>query len=231
MKLILLRHGESIWNYENRFTGWTDVDLTENGINEAKKAGFLLKRNGLTINNIFVSCLKRAVDTSKICLKELNYDKSNVIYDWRLNERHYGALQGLNKAQTAKKFGDKQVFTWRRSYDTSPPQLSKNDKRHPIHDSLYKNINRNLLPNSESLKDTLLRVKPLWLNQIFPTLKRGNNVLIVAHGNSLRAIVKMLKKLSNDDILNINIPTGSPYIFTFDEKFELISDKYLKIED
>ncbi len=231
MKLILLRHGESKWNLENRFTGWTDVDLTENGKSEARKAGYLLKKEGFKISKVYVSFLKRAINTSKICLKHLNYDNSNVVSDWRLNERHYGDLQGLNKSETANKFGNDQVLIWRRSYDTPPPQLSKNDKRHPIYDSLYKDINRNLLPGSESLKDTLERVKPLWLNQILPTLKKDNNVLIVAHGNSLRAIVKMLKNLSSDDVLNLNIPTGSPYVFTFNKKFDLISDKYLKNED
>ena len=231
MKIILLRHGESKWNLENRFTGWTDVDLTENGKNEAKKAGFLLKKENIKIKKVYVSYLRRAINTSKICLKHLVYDNSKIIYDWRLNERHYGELQGLNKTETANKFGEDQVLIWRRSYDIPPPQLSKNDKRHPIHDSLYKNINRNLLPNSESLKDTLERVKPLWLNQILPIVKKGNNVLIVAHGNSLRAIVKMLKNISNDDVLNLNIPTGSPYVFTYNKKFDLISDKYLENED
>tara|TARA_Y100000748_G_scaffold199376_1_gene167098 strand:- start:83 stop:787 length:705 start_codon:yes stop_codon:yes gene_type:complete len=231
MKLILLRHGESIWNKENRFTGWTDVDLTKNGKNEAKKAGILISKENLEINSVFVSYLKRAINTSKICLKQLNINKYDVLYDWRLNERHYGNLQGLNKSETAKKFGDDQVLIWRRSYDVPPPRLSENDRRHPIHDPLYKDIDSELLPNSESLKDTLNRVKPLWLSQILPKLKAGSNILIVAHGNSLRAIVKMLKNLSNEDVINLNIPTGSPYIFDFNENFDLISNDYLGNED
>ena len=230
-KLILLRHGESTWNRENRFTGWTNVDLTENGKNEAKKAGELLLKENLNIKTVYVSYLKRAIKTSKICLKKLNLTQHEVFYDWRLNERHYGNLQGLNKSEVAKKYGKEQVLTWRRSYDTPPPKLSTNDKRHPIHDPLYKNVKSELLPNSESLKDTLERVTPLWLGQILPRLKNGENVLIVAHGNSLRAIVKMLKNLSNEDILNLNIPTGCPYVLRFDEELNLISDKYLGNED
>ena len=230
-KLILLRHGESKWNLENRFTGWTDVDLTENGEKEAKKAGIQLLEENLNISAVFVSYLKRAINTCKICLEQLDYDYFKVVYDWRLNERHYGDLQGLNKKETTKKFGDEQVLVWRRSYDTPPPQLSKNDKRHPIHDPLYKEIDRGLLPDSESLKDTLYRVKPLWLSQILPKLKSGGNILIVAHGNSLRAIVKMIKNLSNEDVVNLNIPTGVPYIFDFNENLELISDFYLGNED
>jgi len=230
-KLILLRHGESEWNKQNRFTGWTDVDLTYNGKVEAKNAGILLENERFDIDIAYVSYLKRAVNTSKICLKQLNTEKLKVIYDWRLNERHYGNLQGLNKAETAKKFGDEQVLLWRRSYDTPPPALSKKDKRHPRHDILYKNIEKRLLPSSESLKDTLKRVKPLWISQILPKLKIGKSILIVAHGNSLRAIVKMLKNLSSKEVINLNIPTGAPYIFNFDNNFELISDKYICDKD
>ena len=226
-KLVLLRHGESEWNKENRFTGWTDVNLTNNGKNEAKNAAILIKNEGIDLGFVYVSFLKRAINTSKICLKHLNTKKLEVKYDWRLNERHYGDLQGLNKSETAKKFGDEQVLIWRRSYDIPPPPLSKNDKRHPIHDILYKNVEKNLLPRSESLKDTLERVEPLWLNEVLPKLKIGINILIVAHGNSLRAIVKMLKNLSNKEVLKLNIPTGAPYIFNFTNQFELISDKYL----
>ncbi len=231
VKLILLRHGESTWNFENRFTGWTDVGLTQNGKNEAKKAGNLLIKENFKIDKVYVSFLKRAIETSKICLNQLNINENKVEYDWRLNERHYGNLQGLNKAETAKKFGDKQVLTWRRSYDTPPPPLSKNDKRHPKYDDLYKDVEKELLPSSESLKDTLKRVKPLWINQILPKLITGENILIVAHGNSLRAIVKMLKNLSNEDILNLNIPTGYPYVFSFNEKFDLMNDEYLGSKD
>ena len=230
-KLVLLRHGESIWNLENRFTGWTDVDLTKNGENEAKKAGELLLRENLNIKTVYVSLLKRAIKTSKICLNRLNLNESEVNYDWRLNERHYGNLQGLNKAETAKIYGDEQVLLWRRSYDIQPPPLSREDKRHPKHDSLYKDIDENLLPDTESLKDTIKRVMPLWLNQILRQLKNHKNVLIVAHGNSLRAIVKILKDLSSEQILMLNIPTGAPYLFEFNEEFDLISDKYLGNKD
>tara|TARA_Y100000768_G_C23958877_1_gene674220 strand:+ start:539 stop:1294 length:756 start_codon:yes stop_codon:yes gene_type:complete len=226
-KLILLRHGESKWNLENRFTGWTDVGLSENGVKEAKKAGILLLNENLEIKTVYVSFLRRAKETSKLSLNQLQTGKFEVVYDWRLNERHYGSLQGLNKSETAKKYGDAQVLIWRRSFNTPPPPLSKKDKRHPKYDILYKNVDKTLLPDSESLKDTLERVKPLWFNQILPKLRIGENVLIVAHGNSLRAIVKMIKNLSNDEVLKLNIPTGVPYIFDFDEKLELIKDDYL----
>ena len=231
MKLVLLRHGESEWNKQNRFTGWTDVDLTENGKNEARQAGALLFKENLNIDSVYVSYLKRAIKTSNICLNQLKLTQHEVVYDWRLNERHYGSLQGLNKLETAKKFGDKQVFEWRRSYDISPPELSIDDKRHPKYDILYKDIKRNQLPSSESLKDTIARVKPLWLDQIIPQLKKRENVLIVAHGNSLRGIVKILKNLTKKEILNLNIPTGAPYLFEFSDEFELISDKYLGDRD
>tara|TARA_Y100000748_G_scaffold300402_1_gene298799 strand:+ start:1056 stop:1811 length:756 start_codon:yes stop_codon:yes gene_type:complete len=226
-KLVLLRHGESQWNLENRFTGWTDVDLTENGKNEAKNAGLLLNKENIDIATVYVSYLKRAIRSSKICLKQLNLGKYRVIYDWRLNERHYGNLQGLNKLETAKKYGEEQVLNWRRGYDTPPPPLSHDDKRHPKYDLLYKDLEESCLPSSESLKDTLVRVQPLWINQIMPNLKAGKNILIVAHGNSLRAIIKMLKNISSKNIVKLNIPTGYPYVFEFNEKFELIKDKYL----
>lgn len=231
VKLILLRHGESIWNLQNRFTGWTDVDLTENGKNEAKKAGELLFKENLNIKTIYVSYLKRAVKTSKICLKQLNLTHSEVLYDWRLNERHYGNLQGLNKLEVAKRFGEEQVLLWRRSYDIQPPPLSLEDTRHPKHDILYKDIDKNLLPCSESLKDTIKRVMPLWLDQILMQLKNHKDVLIVAHGNSLRGIVKILKGLSKEEVLNLNIPTASPYLFEFNEELELIRDEYLGNKD
>ncbi len=201
--------------------------MTENGKNEAKKAGKLINKENLEINTVYVSYLKRAIKTSKICLKYLNSSKCEVVYDWRLNERHYGNLQGLNKLETAKKYGDKQVLTWRRSYDIPPPPLSLDDKRHPKYDLLYKDLKEAHLPRSESLKDTLERVKPLWINQVMPNLKAGKNILVVAHGNSLRAIVKMLKNISNKNIVKLNIPTGSPYVFEFNEKFQLIYDEYL----
>tara|TARA_Y100001935_G_C17295574_1_gene505887 strand:+ start:523 stop:1224 length:702 start_codon:yes stop_codon:yes gene_type:complete len=230
-KLILLRHGESIWNLENRFTGWTDVELSKNGEEEAKKAGNLLHKEGLLIKNVYVSYLKRAVETTKLCLNQLQNKKFKVVYDWRLNERHYGNLQGLNKSETAKKYGDEQVLIWRRSYDIPPPPLSKNDKRHPKYDILYKNVKKSLLPKSESLKDTLERVKPLWFDQIQSKLKNGDNVLIVAHGNSLRAIVKMIKNLSSKEVLKLNIPTGIPYLFNIDDEINVVNDYYIRNED
>ena len=226
-KLILLRHGESQWNLENRFTGWTDVDLTKNGENEAKIAGVLLHNSNISIDLIYTSYLKRAVKTYNICSKQLKNPKIEVYSHWRLNERHYGDLQGLNKSQTAKKYGDEQVLMWRRSYDTPPPSMSLDDKRHPQYDILYKNVDSQKLPSSESLKDTLERVKPLWINQIIPKIKKGQNIMIVAHGNSLRAIVKILKDISNNDIINLNIPTGFPYIFEFDDNFDVKRDYFL----
>ena len=226
-KLILLRHGESVWNLENRFTGWVDVDLTENGKNEAKNAGELLSKNSITVDLIYTSYLKRAIKTNKICLKQLEIDNIEVLSHWRLNERHYGNLQGLNKKQTAKKYGEEQVLKWRRSYDTPPPSMNLDDKQHPRHDILYKDIDPIKLPSAESLKNTLERVKPLWINQIIPQFKKGQNIMLVAHGNSLRAIVKILKDISNKDIINLNIPTGFPYIFEFDDNFDVMKDYFL----
>tara|TARA_A100001011_G_scaffold389246_1_gene470366 strand:- start:398 stop:1150 length:753 start_codon:yes stop_codon:yes gene_type:complete len=229
--LILLRHGESEWNLENRFTGWMDVDLTKNGEKEAKKAGILLLENKININAVYVSYLKRAIKTSKICLKQIKVQNLKVKMDWRLNERHYGNLQGLNKSETSKKYGEDQVKIWRRSYDVPPPKMSQNDKRHPKYDILYKNVDPKALPSSESLKDTLSRVKPLWLRKIFPQIKNGKNVMIVAHGNSLRAIIKMLKNVSNNDIIKLNVPTGIPYIIEFSDEFNIIKDYYLGDRD
>jgi 2,3-bisphosphoglycerate-dependent phosphoglycerate mutase len=226
-KLILLRHGESKWNLENRFTGWTDVELTKNGEREAKKAGILLAKSNINIKVIFTSFLKRAINTNEICLNQLKNGNFDVYKDWRLNERHYGSLQGLSKSDTSKKFGEKQVKIWRRSYNVSPPKISGNDKRHPKFDKLYKKINSNELPSGESLEDTLNRVKPLWINKILPLLKKENNLMIVAHGNSLRAIVKMLKNMDDDEIIELNIPTGAPYIFNLSEDNNVIKDFYL----
>ena len=226
-KIILLRHGESTWNLENKFTGWTDVGLTENGKNEAQNAGLLLTKNNIEFDLVYVSYLKRAIKTLEICLKQINNPNNETISHWRLNERHYGNLQGLNKSETARKYGEKQVLIWRRSYDIPPPKMDYNDKRHPKYDILYKNINPNKLPSSESLKDTLERVRPLWINKILPQIKKGQNIMIVAHGNSLRAIVKILKKISDKDIININIPTGIPYIFELNDNFDYMKDYYL----
>ena len=214
-KIILLRHGESIWNLENKFTGWTNVDLTENGKIEAREAGELLLSDGFRAETIYSSYLQRAIDTSTICLKALKQDNTKVIKDWRLNERHYGNLQGLNKSDTAKKYGEEQLFIWRRSYNISPPKMSEKDERHPKYDKLYKDINPQYLPSGESLEDTLNRVQPFWMNDVLPSIKNGKNIMIVAHGNSLRAIVKILKNISNSDIVKLNIPTGVPYVFEF----------------
>jgi len=230
-KLVLLRHGESQWNLENRFTGWTDVGLTKNGENEARNAGNLLAKSNIQIDLAYVSKLKRAIRTHKICVNQLKKSSLDTIYSWRLNERHYGSLQGLNKSQTAQKYGDEQVLLWRRSYDIPPPSMGCHDKRHPKNDVLYKHIDPQKLPSSESLKDTLERVMPLWKNQIISKIKSGNNIIIVAHGNSLRAIVKILKKINKKDIVNLNIPTGVPYIFDLNNKLEAINDYFLGNQD
>jgi len=225
-KLILLRHGESQWNLENKFTGWTDVDLSENGIVEAKNAGILLKENNYLFDLVYSSFLKRANLTMDICLNEMNCSNIEAIYDWRLNERHYGALQGLNKSETAKKFGDEQVFIWRRSYDIPPPPLELDDDRHPANDSKYNNIS-DLLPNSESLKDTYNRLFPLLTKKILENVKLGRKILIVAHGNSLRAIVKYLDKISDDEIPNLDIPTAQPLVYELDASLSPIKHFYL----
>lgn len=230
-KLILLRHGESKWNLENRFTGWTDVDLTKNGIKEAENAGKLLLSGNYSADIVFTSVLKRAIRTTEICLNQLKFDKSKVIYDWRLNERHYGALQGLNKQETAKKYGDDQVHIWRRSYNVPPPKMDYSDERHPINDILYKNIKSNILPSSESLKDTLNRLKPLWFEEIIPLLNIGKPIMIVAHGNSLRAMVKILAKISNKDIIDLNIPTGIPLIYELDSNINILDNYFLGNND
>ena len=226
-KLILLRHGQSIWNLENKFTGWTDVGLTPKGCQEAKEAGQLISRCGFNIDIAFVSFLKRAVKTSQICLQQIINQEIDVQQDWRLNERHYGNLQGLNKTETAMKYGDEQVLKWRRSFDTAPPKINMNDSRHPSKDSLYKNVDKNLLPNSESLKDTLIRVNPFLEEHLFTQIRKGKNCLIIAHGNSLRAIIKVIKKISDKDIVRLNIPTGAPYVFKLNNELEVTNDYYL----
>ena len=230
-KLILLRHGESQWNKENKFTGWTNVDLTKKGESEAKESGVLIKNSGFNLDFVYVSLLKRAVRTADICLNQLKNQSFKVINDWRLNERHYGALQGLNKSETAKKYGDNQVLIWRRSFDTPPPKMDYNDRRHPTKDKLYENIDSKLLPSGESLKDTLQRVQPLFDNELLHKIQDGNNILIVAHGNSLRAIVKILKKISDQDIIDLNIPTGTPCVVELDQKLEVLDDYYLGNRD
>ncbi|MHC1624655.1 MAG: 2,3-diphosphoglycerate-dependent phosphoglycerate mutase [Methermicoccaceae archaeon] len=227
IKLVLLRHGESTWNRENRFTGWTDVDLTDKGIVEAKEAAKYLKDAGFDFDVAFTSVLKRAIRTLWIVLDEMDLMWLPVMKSWRLNERHYGALQGLNKAETAKKYGEEQVLLWRRSYEVPPPPLEKTDERYPLNDKKYRDIDEKDIPLSECLKDTVERFLPYWHEVIAPTISSGKRVLITAHGNSLRALVKYLDNISNEDIIKLNIPTGIPLIYELDESLKPIKHYYL----
>ena len=217
-KIVLLRHGESIWNKENRFTGWTDVDLSEKGIAEARSAGRTLKDKGFAFDVAFTSVLKRAVRTLWIVLDEMDLMWIPVYNSWRLNERHYGALQGLNKSEMAGKYGEKQVLTWRRSYDIQPPALEKTDPRYPGNEARYKDLKKGEIPATECLKDTVARFMPYWHDTIAPTVKSGKRVIIAAHGNSLRALVKYLDNVSDKDIVGLNIPTGLPLVYELDDK-------------
>ena len=226
-KLVLIRHGESEWNKLNLFTGWTDVDLTEKGIAEAKEGGKQLKEGGFTFDIAFTSVLKRAIKTLNIVLEEMGMDWLPVVKDWRLNERHYGALQGLNKAETAAKYGDEQVLVWRRSYDVPPPSLEKNDERYPANDPRYKYVDKRDIPLTESLKLTVDRFLPFWHDTIAPTIKSGNKVIIAAHGNSLRALVKYLDNVSEEEIVKLNIPTGVPLVYELDKNLKPIKHYYL----
>ncbi|HSS71028.1 MAG TPA: 2,3-diphosphoglycerate-dependent phosphoglycerate mutase [Casimicrobiaceae bacterium] len=226
-KLVLLRHGESVWNQENRFTGWTDVGLTEKGEAEARSAGRLLKQDGCQFDVAFTSVLKRAIKTLWIALEEMDRMWIPVSNSWRLNERHYGALQGLNKAETAAKFGDAQVKIWRRSYDTPPPALSDDDPRLELSDPRYGEIDRASFPRTECLKDTVARFLPYWHDTIAPSVRAGQRVIIVAHGNSLRALVKYLDKVSDADIVELNIPTGQPLVYELDDALKPIRHYYL----
>jgi 2,3-bisphosphoglycerate-dependent phosphoglycerate mutase len=226
-KLLLLRHGQSIWNLENLFTGWIDVDLSEQGRQEAQEAGRLLRTEGIAFDVAFTSVLKRAIRTLWIALDELDLMWLPVERSWRLNERHYGALQGLNKAQTVEKHGPEQVKIWRRSYDIPPPPLPATDPGHPGHDRRYAGVPAGELPSAESLKDTLARVLPFWEGRIAPELRAGRNVLVVAHGNSLRALVKMLDGMSDADIVELNIPTGVPLLYELDGTLRPVSSRYL----
>lgn len=226
-KIVLLRHGESTWNKENRFTGWTDVDLTEKGVQEAVKAGDLLKKEGFVFDKAYTSYLKRAIKTLNHVLDRMDQDWITVEKNWRLNEKHYGNLQGLNKAETAEKYGENQVLVWRRSYDVAPLPLAADDPRHPRHDIRYKKVSNRDLPATESLKDTVSRIMPYWHEVIFPTLHGANQLLVAAHGNSLRAIIKHLKGISNEDIVHLNLPTGVPYVFEFDDNLRLAKDYFL----
>lgn len=227
IKLVLLRHGESEWNLANKFTGWKDVDLTDTGISQAKTAGQLLKQAGFVFDKAYTSVLKRAIKTLWLTLDEMDQVWVPVCRDWRLNERHYGALQGLNKAETAKKYGDEQVHIWRRSYSTRPPLLDWNDERNIANDLRYKNLKKKQIPLGECLEDTVARVIPYWHKKIVPDLKKGKQLLITAHGNSLRSLVKYLDDVSDDEILKLNIPTGMPLVYELDDKLKTIRSYYL----
>jgi 2,3-bisphosphoglycerate-dependent phosphoglycerate mutase len=226
-KLVLLRHGESVWNKENRFTGWTDVDLSEQGQVESQQAGKLLKAEGYSFDIAYTSVLKRAIRTLWIVLDELDLMWIPVERSWRLNERHYGALQGLNKAETATHYGEAQVHLWRRSYDTRPPALAKTDPRYPGHDPRYQLLNETDLPLTECLKDTVERFLPYWHTPLALTVRAGQKVIIVAHGNSLRALVKYLDQISDADIVSLNIPTGIPLVYELDKQLKPIMHYYL----
>lgn len=226
MKLILLRHGESQWNLENKFTGWKDVDLTKKGMSEASFSGNALNDNSIKLDSIYTSLLSRAIHTTKIVSQIVGFNFEDVQYDWRINERHYGALQGLNKSETAAKYGEAQVKIWRRSFDVPPPLLSKDDKRHPRFNPKFQDIDIDL-PRGESLKDVIQRLNPFW-TQYFQKIKdtKGNH-LIVAHSNSLRAIIKILDDLSQEEIISVNVPTGVPLVYDFEDNFNIKSKKYL----
>ena len=226
-KLVLLRHGESEWNQENRFTGWHDVDLTAKGEEEGRRSGQLLKDEGFAFDVVYTSLLKRAIRTMWLALEELDQTWVPVHREWRLNERHYGALQGLNKAETAAKHGEDQVLIWRRSYDVPPPALDPDDERHPGKDRRYANLPAENLPLSECLKDTVNRFMPLWQDTIAPVVQEGKSVLIVAHGNSLRALVKYLDGVSEEDIVGLNIPTGMPLVYDLDADLKPLDRRYL----
>jgi 2,3-bisphosphoglycerate-dependent phosphoglycerate mutase len=226
-KVVLLRHGESTWNKENRFTGWTDVDLSETGIEEAKLAGKILKENGYVFQKAYTSYLKRAVKTLNQVLDVMDLDWIPVEKSWRLNEKHYGALQGLNKSETAAKYGEDQVLVWRRSYDIAPSPLDVNEPRSPRRDIRYDGLYDDELPLTEALIDTVNRAVPYWQLNIFPSLKQYGQIIVAAHGNSLRGIIKYLKGISDTDIIRLNLPTAVPYVFEFDESGRLLKDYFL----
>jgi 2,3-bisphosphoglycerate-dependent phosphoglycerate mutase len=227
LKLVLLRHGESVWNRENRFTGWTDVDLSGQGIAEAHHAGRILREEGYTFDLAFTSVLKRAIRTLWIVLDEMDLMWIPVYRSWRLNERHYGGLQGLNKAETAARHGEEQVHIWRRSYDIRPPALDRADERYPGHDPRYRDLDEGEVPLTECLKDTVERFLPYWHAVIAPELRLGRRVIIAAHGNSLRALVKYLDRVSDEEIPGLNIPTGVPLVYELDDNLEPVRHSYL----
>lgn len=230
-KVVLLRHGESEWNKLNLFTGWTDVDLSDKGTEEAKQAGVVLKQEGYVFDIAFTSVLKRAIKTLNFALEGLDLMWIPVVKNWRLNERHYGALQGLNKAETAEKYGNEKVKIWRRSYDVPPPALEENDDRYPGKDPRYSDLEKNDIPLTESLKLTVDRFLPYWFDTIAPTIKSGKRVIIAAHGNSLRALVKYLDNISEAEITELNIPTGVPLVYELDEDLKPIKHYYLGDQD
>ena len=231
MRLVLLRHGESVWNKENLFTGWTDVDLSDKGREEARSAGRLMRDEGLDFDVCYTSFLKRAIHTLNLALEEMDREWLPVTKAWQLNERHYGALQGLNKADTAAKYGEEQVKIWRRSYATPPPELSADDERNPANQEMFRTVPRECLLLTESLKETVARAVPYFDEEIKPRMLAGERVLIAAHGNSLRALVKVFDGLSKDEIVGVNIPTGVPLVYEFDRDFNVVSKRYLGDQD
>jgi 2,3-bisphosphoglycerate-dependent phosphoglycerate mutase len=230
-KIVFMRHGESTWNLDNRFTGWTDVDLTEKGAKEARAAGKVLKDAGFTFDLAYTSVLKRAIRTLWLAMDEMDMMWLPIKNDWRLNERHYGALQGLDKAETAARYGDAQVLVWRRSYDTPPPALEAGDERSSAHDPRYAGLEQAQIPLTECLKDTVARVMPAWEEEIAPAIRAGRQILISAHGNSLRALIKMLDGISDDDIVGLNIPNGQPLVYELDADLKPIRHYYLGDQD
>lgn len=228
IKLVLVRHGQSMWNLENKFTGWTDVELSENGVKEAKAAGRVLKQKGFLFDIAFTSVLKRAKDTLTYILKEMGEENIQVKKSWKLNERHYGALQGLNKDETKKKYGEEQVLLWRRSVDLRPPELDKSDPRYPGNDPKYKELKPEELPKTENLVDTIKRVIDYWNKDIEKELRKGKNVIIVAHGNSLRGLIKYLDNMTDDEIMKLEIQTGNPICYELDDNLKPIRHYYLK---
>jgi len=231
-RLVLIRHGESVWNQENRFTGWTDVDLSERGMREAKEAGMKMKEQGFLFKYAYTSYLKRAIKTLNLALEAMDMLWIPVEKSWRLNEKHYGMLQGLNKREMVEKYGEEQVLIWRRSYDVCPPKLEVSDPNHPSNDVRYQWINNPAaMPSTEALCDTVNRIVPYWNSEIKHNLQKNKEIIIAAHGNSLRAIVKHLKNISNEDIVSLNLPTGIPYVFEFDENMNLTKDYFLADEE
>ena len=228
IKLVLVRHGQSVWNLENKFTGWTDVELSEKGVKEAKEAGVALKENGFHFDLAFTSALKRAQDTLKYILQEMNEEDIEIKESWRLNERHYGALQGLNKDETKQKYGEEQVLLWRRSTDVRPPELDVTDSRYPGNDEKYKGLTPEELPKTENLIDTIKRVLEYWNSDIKPEIENGKNVIIVAHGNSLRGLIKYLDDISDEDIIKLELQTGNPICYELDENLKPIKHYYVK---